>query len=137
MSDELEKVTRRIRKSVENGELTVDDLKKAVAKKKRQVKRSKKSGKPSKRKPSAYLNYSNHHRAAVQRSFSHLEGAQRSREVMGELARKWNALSEAEKKRWAGPSRSRSPRSAKKSRGSKSAKSKKRSRRGKSSSDSE
>jgi hypothetical protein len=114
MSEELERATRRIRKSVENGELTVEDLKKAVAKKKRQVKKSNKSGKSPRRKPSAYINFSNQHRPAVQRSFPHLE-------VMGELARRWNALSEAEKKRWA-QSRSRSPRSAKKSGRSKSSK---------------
>lgn len=114
MSDELEKATRRIRKSVENGELTVDDLKKAVAKKKRQVKKSNKSGKSPKRKPSAYINFSNYHRPAVKKSFPHLE-------VMGELARRWNALSEVEKKRWA-QSRSRSPRSGKKSGQSKSSK---------------
>jgi deoxyribodipyrimidine photolyase len=114
MSEELEKATRRIRKSVENGELTVDDLKKAVAKKKRQVKKSNKSGKSPKRKPSAYINFSNYHRPAVKKSFPHLE-------VMGELARRWNALSEVEKKRWA-QSRSRSPRSGKKSGQSKGSK---------------
>ena len=110
MSEICDKELRKICKSIDKGELTVEDLKQAVSKKKRQIKRlakkSKKSGNTPKKEPSSYIKFSNYHRPEVKKTFE-------PRQVMGELARRWGLLSEEEKLQWkkkARTSRSRSPR---------------------------
>lgn len=114
MSDAIDKECRKIGKSIEKGELTIEDLKKAVSKKKRQNKRlaklSKSSGRsgksPKKKEPSNYLKFSNYYRKEFA---SHHP----PRQVITELAKAWQKLDADDKEQWKKgyPPRERSQRS--------------------------
>lgn len=108
-----ERVLKALRRSLDLQEITPEGLQTAVRKQKR---RENKGSKKSARGPTGYTLYSESVRPAVAQRFDH-------RDVMSQIAIKWNALPQKDRDAWIekaaklklrerSPARSKSPRSS-------------------------
>lgn len=108
-----ERVLKALRRSLDLHEITPEGLQTAVRKQKR---RENKGSKKSTRGPTGYTLYSESVRPAVAQRFDH-------RDVMSQIAIKWNALPQKDRDAWIekasklklrerSPARSKSPRSS-------------------------
>jgi Holliday junction resolvase RusA-like endonuclease len=86
-----EQVLKKLRRSLDLGELTPEGLNAAARKQKRRENKNSENYVP--RGPTGYNLYSDSVRAAVAQKFEH-------RDVMGQIAIKWKALSQNERDAW-------------------------------------